>query len=60
VLAIERLEQREDFVARLPVEVARRFVAQQQGGIRNDRPGNAHALLLAAGEGARVVFGAMG
>jgi hypothetical protein len=56
VLAVERLEQVEDLVAGLAVEVAGRLVAEQERGIGDDAPGDADALLFAAGEGARVVL----
>ena len=55
VLAVERLQQVQDLVARLAVEVAGRLVAQQQGRVGDDRAGDADALLLAAGELPRVV-----
>ncbi len=49
VLGVERLEQFENFITRSPIEIASRFVAQQQRRIGDDRTGNADALLLAAG-----------
>ena len=60
MLAVERLEQVEDLVARLAVEVARGFVAEQQRGIGDDGARDADALLLAAGELPRVVPRAVG
>ena len=59
VLLVERLEQREDFVAGLAVEVAGGFVAEQDVGIGDDGAGDADALLLAAGERARVMLRAV-
>ena len=59
VLAVERLQQVEDLVAGLAIEVAGRLVAQQQRRIGDDRAGDADALLLAAGELARVVLRAV-
>ena len=50
MLAVERLQQIQDPVARLAVEVARRFVAQQQRRVRDNSAGNTDPLLLAAGE----------
>ena len=48
VVLVEGLEQRENFVARLAVEVAGGFVAEQDRGIGDDGAGNADALLLTA------------
>ena len=56
VLAVERLQQVEDLVARLAVEVAGRLVAEQQRRVGDDGARDADALLLAAGELARVVL----
>src|SRR5678816_1116387 len=50
VLAVERLKKTEDFIARFAIEVARRFIAEQQCRIGDDRARDAHALLLAARE----------
>ena len=60
VLAIERLQQLEDLVAGLAIEVAGRLVAEQQRRVGDDRARDADALLLAAGELARVVLRAVG
>ncbi len=57
VLAVERLQQVEDLVARLAIEVAGRLVAQQQRRVGDDGARDADALLLAARELARVVIG---
>ena len=48
VLAIQRLEQIQDFITRLPVEVTCRFVAQQQRRVGDDATRDANALLFAA------------
>ena len=55
VLAVERLEQAENFVAGFAVEIAGRFVAEQQRRIGDDGARDADALLLAAGERARIM-----
>ena len=59
VLAVERLEQAEDFVAGLAVEIAGRLVAEQQRGIGDDGARDADALLFAAGERARIMLRAV-
>ncbi len=59
VLAVERLEQVEDLVAGLAIEIARRLVAQQQRRIGDDGARDADALLLAARQLPRIVFGAV-
>ena len=56
VLAVERLQQVEDFVARLAIEIARRLVAEQQRRVGDDGARDADALLLAARELARIVL----
>src|SRR5829696_7619360 len=53
VVVVQRLEQAEDVVTRLPVEVACWLVAKQQRGIGDYRPRDADALFLAAGQFAR-------
>ena len=60
VLAVERLQQVEDLVARLAIEVAGRLVAEQQRRVGDDGAGDADALLLAARELPRVVLRAVG
>ena len=60
VLAVERLEQIQNFIARLAIQVARRLVAQQESRIGDDGAGDADPLLFAAGKGARIMLGAMG
>src|SRR5206468_10919631 len=59
VLAVERLQEVQYFVARFAVEIAGRLVAQQEHRIGHDGPGNAHALLFAARHLRRIMFGAM-
>ena len=60
VLAVERLQQVEDLVARLAVEVARGLVAEQQRRVGDDRARDADPLLLAARELARTMPGPVG
>ena len=60
VVAVQRLQQVEDLVAGLAIEVAGRLVAQQQRRIGDDRARDADALLLAAGQLARIVLRAVG
>src|SRR6185369_4753102 len=59
VLAIERLQKVEDFIAGLAIEIARRFVTEKQSGIGHDGAGDADALLFAARELAREMFHAV-
>src|SRR3989304_5051475 len=49
MLPVELLQQAEDLLGGLAVEVAGRFVADQEGRVGDDRPGDCPALLLAAG-----------
>jgi hypothetical protein len=56
VLPVQRLEQVQNLVPGLAVQVAGRLVAQQQGGVGDNRSGDAHALLLPAGKLARIMF----
>ena len=49
-LAVELLEQVEDLLGAVAVEVAGRLVGDEQVRVGHDRPGDRHALLLAAGE----------
>ena len=56
VVGIQRLQQLEHLVAGLAIEIARRLVAKQQRRIGDDGPCDADALLLSAGELARIVF----
>jgi hypothetical protein len=50
VFLLELVKQSEDFPARCGVEIASRFIAQQQGRPENDRARDGHALALASGE----------
>ncbi len=60
MLLVERLQQAQDLVGGLAVEVAGGLVADQQLRVGHDRARDRHALLLAAGELARLVLGAVG
>ena len=60
VVAVERLQQVENLVARLAIEIARGLVAQQQRRVGDDGAGDADALLLAARELPRIVLRAFG
>ena len=53
-LAIELLEEFHDLFRLGGVQIAGRFVGEQQGGAVDDGTGNTNQLLLAAGELARV------
>src|SRR4029079_11344883 len=59
VLLVQRLEQVEDFIARLAIEIARGLVAEEQRRIGDDGARDAHALFLAAREFARLVLHAI-
>ena len=59
VLAVELLQQGENFIRRGAVQIAGRLVAEQEWGIGDDGAGDADALLLAAGHFARLVAGAV-
>ena len=59
-LAVELFQQVEDLAAGGAVEVAGRLVGDQEVGVGDDGPGDRHALLLAAGELARVMMLAAG
>ena len=59
LLAVELLQQGQDLIRRIAIQVARGFVAQKDGGIADNGAGNAHALLLAARQFARLVAGAL-
>ena len=58
--AVELFEQLEDLAAGGAVEIAGRLVGDQQVGVGDDGPGDGDALLLAAGELARVMMLAAG
>src|SRR5262245_54341309 len=49
-LGVERLEEAHDLAPLVGVEVAGRLVGEQQLGFRDERPGDADELLLAARE----------
>ena len=55
VVAVELGQQLHDLVAATRVEVAGRLVGEHHVGLGDDGAGDRHALLLAAGELARVV-----
>ena len=55
---VQPLHQIEDVVGGGLVQVAGRLVGQQQPGIVDQRAGQSHTLLLAAGELARAMFAA--
>jgi len=55
----QALEQIQDLVACFSIQIARRFVAQQQRGIGHNGPGDAYPLLFAPRELPRVVLGTM-
>src|ERR1700722_2086417 len=59
VLAIQTLQQVEDFVAGFAVEIAGRFIAKKEGGVGDDAAGDAHTLLFTTGKRARIVVRAM-
>src|ERR1041385_307464 len=56
VLFVEGLKQIEDFVTGFAIEIAGRFVAEQQSGIGDDSASDADALLFAPGQRAREMF----
>ena len=60
VLAVQLLQQAEHLLGGLAVEVAGRLVADQQRRVGDDRAGDRDALLLAAGQLAGLVRGAIG
>ena len=59
-LIVEFLEHAHDLDAGLAVEVAGRFVGQQEGRLVDQGAGDGHALLLAAGKLVGMVVGAVG
>ena len=48
VLAIQHLKQIENFLGTVAIEIAGRFVANENSGVGDDRSRNGHALLLTA------------
>ena len=59
-LVVESLQQHQDARAGLGVEVAGRLVGDDQRRVGDDRPRDADALLLSAGELPRIVVGPVG
>ena len=59
-LGVELLEHPQDLDAGVRVEVAGRLVGQHQRGVIHQRPGDGHALHLAAGHLRRLVLGPIG
>ena len=57
VLAIQLLQQAENFIGRGAVQITGGLIAQQDRGIGDDGAGDADALLLAARHFARLVAG---
>ena len=58
-LAVEFAQHRQDLALALAVEVPRRLVGQDHTRAIDQRPGDRHALLLAAGEFIGAVVGAL-
>ena len=56
-LLIQPLQQPQNLHRRVIVQVSRRLVGHDDLGVRHDRPGDADALLLAAGKLPRVMLG---
>ena len=54
-LPVELGENRQNFLGRCGVEIARRLVRQDESGVGDDRAGDGDTLLLAAGKLARIV-----
>jgi len=59
LFSIQRLQQAQDFIAGFAIQIAGRFVAEQDGWISHNGAGDADALLFAPGQRARKMFGAM-
>ena len=59
LLAIERLQQVQDFITGSAIEVTGGLVTQQQGGIRDNRTSDTNPLLLTARKRAREMARAM-
>ena len=55
VVAVERLEQIENFVAGLAIEIARGLVAEKQRRVRHNCACNSDALFLTARQLPRIV-----
>src|ERR1700712_2835807 len=59
-LAVQVLERLDDLATVLRVEVSRRLVREYHVGFHEQRPGNRHPLLLAAGQLRRHPLGLVG
>ena len=60
VFAVELLQKSQHVLGRLTIQIAGGLVAHQKRRIGNDGAGDGHALLLAAGQLARLVRTALG
>ena len=49
-LLMQSLKFQPHFLAKLSIQIGKRFVEQQRIGLYDDRAGQRHALLLAAGQ----------
>ena len=47
-LPVECLQNSQDFLRGFGVEITRRFIGQNEGGVRHNRPGNGDALFLSS------------
>jgi len=56
---VQGFQQIKNFISGLAIEITRRFVAEQDGWIGDDRAGDADTLLFTARELARVVIETM-
>ena len=52
---VEPVHKVHDLLGGLPVQIARGFIGNEYGRVRNDGPGNGNALLLSAGELSRIM-----
>ncbi len=59
VVAIERVQQVQDFIPRLAIEVTGRLVAEKEGWIGHNSAGDTYTLLLPTGELRRIVLRAL-
>ena len=55
-IAVQLVEQRQDFVRRLGIQGAGRLVAQQDAGFAGQGPGDTNSLLLSAGQLCGMLF----
>ena len=60
MVAIQRLEEIEDFISRFAIQVTGGFVAKQKCGIRHNGSGNAYTLFLAAGKLPGIMIRSLG